>query len=180
MPLLTLDEAKTLLNITVSTYDDELPDYIAAAQECVDFLCGPSEPVTITETVSGDIEIALSTTPVLSVTSISGQYTGVRNMDTVWVNLAAGTIRANRGGAFPIQQDYYDVTYVAGRETVPLSIKQGIRIILAHQWTIRRGLSTSRPNMGGDDSSMVAGLGYAIPNRALQILAPYMLGPSVG
>lgn len=179
MAILTLAEAKAALNITGTAHDAELPDYIAAAQECVDFLCGPSETVTITETRQGCVEIALSTTPVLSVTSVVGQTWGPLILSRLWVNNSAGVIRA-KTLSFPILQDYYEVTYTAGRTTVPLSIKQGVRIILAHQWDTRRGIGSLRPGAGGDDSTMIPGLGYAIPNRALQILDRYMTGPSVG
>src|SRR5690348_1682000 len=148
MAILTLDEAKTALNITSTKYDTELPDYIAAAQECVDFLCGPTEQVTISETRHGYMEIALSTTPVLSVTSVVGQVMGSLVMSSLWVNNAAGVIRA-KTLAFPIRDDYYLVTYTAGRDTVPFSIKQGVRIILAHQWATRRGIAPQRPSMGG-------------------------------
>lgn len=180
MAILTLDEAKTALEITTTKYDVELPEYIAAAEECVNFLCGPSEPVTITETRYGSGEIALSTCPIISVESISGQAWGPSNMSQLWINNTAGTVRA-RTLSYPIRDDYYEVTYTAGRESVPLSIKQGVRIILKHQWETRRGINTRNPGMGGsDDTAMLPGLGYAIPNRALQILSPYMTGPSVG
>lgn len=179
MAILTLDEAKTALDITTTKYDTELPDYIAAAQEAVDFLCGPTEPVTITETRYGSGEIAVSTCPILTVESITGQAWGPSNLTQLWINNAAGTIRA-RTLAYPIQNDYYEITYTAGRATVPASIKQGVRIILAHQWATRRGINVRNPGQGGDDSSMVPGLGYAIPNRALQILDRYMTGPAVG
>lgn len=179
MAILTLAEAKTALNITGSGHDAELPDYIAAAQECVDFLCGPSEQIAVTETRHGCVEIALTTTPVLSVTSVVGQAWGPLTMSQLWVNNSAGVIRA-RSLAFPILEDYYLVTYTAGRASVPLSIKQGVRIILAHQWETRRGVGSLRPGAGGDDSTTIPGLGYAIPNRALQILDRYLTGPNVG
>lgn len=178
MAILTLAEAKAALNINGTGHDAELPDYIAAAQECVDFLCGPSETVTITETRPGCVEIALSTTPVIAVASVVGQAWGPLVMNRLWVNNAAGVIRA-KVLSFPILEDYYEVTYTAGRASVPLSIKQGLRIILAHQWETRRGPGV-HPGAGGDDSTMIPGLGYAIPNRALQILDRYMTGPSVG
>lgn len=179
MAILTLAEAKTALNITTTAHDAELPDYIGAAQECVDFLCGPSETVNVTETVRGCVEIPLGTTPVLAVTSVTGQAWGALLMSQLWVNKEAGVIRA-KTLSFPILEDYYEVVYTAGRASVPLAIKQGVRIILAHQWDTRRGVGSLRPGAGGDDSTMIPGLGYAIPNRALQILDRYLTGPSVG
>jgi hypothetical protein len=55
------------------------------------------------------------------------------------------------------------------------------RIILQHLWRTRQG--PARPTRGGDDYSVtepIAGFGYAIPNRALQLLEPYRLPPGVG
>jgi hypothetical protein len=36
------------------------------------------------------------------------------------------------------------------------------------------------PVRGDDDTQMIAGFGYAVPNRAVQLMAPDELGPGVG
>ena len=74
------------------------------------------------------------------------------------------------------------VTYRAGRLIVAENISGAARIILQHLW------ATQRPTRGGglpgarDDFSVtepIPGLGYAIPNRAVQLLNPDDQGPGL-
>jgi len=178
--ILSLSEAKQSLNIDVPDFDDELADYIAAAQECVDFLCGPSEATTVTETIRNNgQQLLLRTAPVLSLTSVTGQQYGAYVVGNLFLRKEAGIVGVSYGKPL-LYNDWYTVVYSAGRASTPASIKQGVKIILAHQWRTRRG-GNLRPNLAGaDDVSQVPGLGYAIPNRALQILDPYLRGPGIG
>lgn len=176
MAILTLDEAKTCLDIKTSNYDAELPDYIAAAEDYATFKCGPSEPVSITEIRHGYIEIALSTKPVLSVDSVVGQAMGALTMSSLWFNPDAGVIRA-KTLSFQIPNDYYTVTYTAGRASVPFAIKQGVRMVLADLWATRRGINTRNPGMANDVNHPIPGAGYA---QADKIFDAFMTGPAVG
>jgi hypothetical protein len=179
MALLTLDEAKTELGITVATYDLDLEDLILAVTECVDFLCGPSEEVAVTEVLHGCGALVLSTTPVVAVTSITGQYRGIVDVSSIFVLPTPGVVRT-KTNYLPLFDDWYTVVYTAGRDLIPYAIKRGAKVILKHQWETRRGSGSTRPGSGGNDTTMVSGLSYAIPNRALQMMDRYLLGPSVG
>ena len=54
-------------------------------------------------------------------------------------------------------------------------------IIAEHLWKTQLG---NQPTTGvypaEDELNVSAGFGYAIPNRALELLRPYMLAPAVG
>lgn len=176
MTLQTLAEAKVTLGITGPTFDTELPDYVAAAEEAVVFYCGPVSTTIVTEVVRGCGALALNTTPVLSLVSVVGDRFGTMTTSGLRVNPKTGVVRA-LAYRLPIREDYYTVVYNAGRTDVPLSLKNAARIILKHQWGSRRGAGTR--TRGDDDTTEVPELGYAVPNRAIELMKPYMLGPSV-
>jgi hypothetical protein len=57
------------------------------------------------------------------------------------------------------------------------------RIILQHLWRTQRAGRRGGVAGGGDDYAVtepIPGIGYAVPNRALELLAPDRLAPEVG
>lgn len=179
MALLTLAEAKESLDLAaVTTYDVELQDYIDGAEEAVLFICGAATSTAVTDVIQAAGAIALNKTPVLTVTSVTGDCWGARTVGDLHVNLDTGVIRA-KGNLLPLAEDTYTVVYTTGRATAPAAMKQAAKVILKHQWSTQRGPSSKRTPTS-DDSSYVPGLGYAVPNVALQMLAPFDRGPAVG
>ena len=86
----------------------------------------------------------------------------------------AGTIRRRLG--WPFYGPYFtwlpvmNVTYVAGWGTaVPAALNLFARIVVQHLWDTQHGPS-QRPSMGGQEMVQPAGFGYAIPNRAAELL----------
>jgi hypothetical protein len=62
---------------------------------------------------------------------------------------------------------------VAGWGTeVPAPFGEAGRIILEHLWQTQRGPS-ARPTLGGEETVALPGFGFAIPNRAAELLSPY-------
>lgn len=177
MALLSLAEAKAALNITTSTHDAELEDYIDGAIAAVEFICGGVTSVATTEVVRACGAIPLGTTPVISLTSVTGDMVGARDITELRVNTSSGVVRA-KANYLPIAEDTYTVVYASGRASAPAAMKQAAKIILKHQWSTQRGPAARRPT--SDEGSFVPGLGYAVPNAALQMLAPYDRGPAVG
>src|SRR6266496_4414841 len=75
--LLSLADAKIHLQITGTTFDDELREYLEAATEVVEGYIGPVVRRTYTSRVSGGRDVLiLPHTQVLSVTSITSVLTG--------------------------------------------------------------------------------------------------------
>lgn len=56
-------------------------------------------------------------------------------------------------------------------DTSPAPVKVATLILLDHLWETQRGPATSPLS---DEMVTVASAGYAIPNRVLELLAPYM------
>jgi hypothetical protein len=82
------------------------------------------------------------------------------------VHLDTGVITRLNGWPF---WGPYNVTYKAGRAVVQSSLRTAGMLIVQHLWDTRRGQS-SNPRYGGDDTVILPGWGYAIPNRAAELL----------
>jgi hypothetical protein len=179
--LLSLADAKRHLNLTSATDDDEVRAWIGATTEAVEWFVGPVVPRTVVEdhTATSPGVLALRQVPVLELTSVAGILTGATGyeVDTLSLDGASGIVRRLDGAtlAGPLR-----VTYEAGRRIVPPVITAAARIILQHLWRTQQG--PGRPQLGVGDFDVtepIPGLGYAIPNRAMQLLSPYQLPPGV-
>jgi hypothetical protein len=140
---------------------------------------------TVTETYrlqpSGVTELALRTTPVLSLT-------GVITVDGTTVYDPAdfdvddlGILTRLDGGRLTGR---LRITTVVGRAVIGANIRDGGLLILQHLWRTKMGGSRAAGSIGsGEDYAVtepVPGFGYAVPNRALQLLEPDRLPPGVG
>jgi len=179
--VLSLQDAKVATNIplTVTTYDDELAVMVASIESTIDKLIGgPVITRTIVETTQpeyGRYNIVLRQRPVLSITSVFDNYTQT-NMpmpDGYDIDPNSGVVARNLKLPF-LLLGTCDVTYTAGLGTsVPPAIALAARIILQHLWQTQRG-PVFNPSMGGDETVRTLA-GFAVPNRALEVLSPYLL-----
>ncbi len=141
---------------------------------------------TITEThdlpAHGVPTVALRRTPVLSLTSLTAVHSGGTSYlpADLDVDGSTGVVRRLDGGRL---HGVLRVVYVAGRTVVPANLSSAARIILQHLWRTQYGASRGLSQVGGGDDYLVTepvpGFGYAIPNRALQLLEPDRLPPGV-
>lgn len=182
MALLTLAEAKDQLDITTTSSDAELQRYIDALTAPIERFVGPVENRTVSEVIEGKTHVlCLSSTPVVSITSITPALTGGETIAPadVFLDGAKGIVRRLDGGAFC--GGLWTVTYTAGRGTVPATIRLAAAILLQHLWRTQYGAARGSAG-GGDDFDVnepIVGFGYAIPNRVLQLLEPYRVPPGV-
>ncbi|MGW6418843.1 head-tail connector protein [Streptomyces sp. NPDC055055] len=182
MPLVTLAEAKDQLDIETTDHDTELQRYIDALTAPIERYVGPVENREVVEVMEGrSSTLCLSILPAVSLVSIqpvlsSGQAIAV---DSVHLDATTGIVRRLNGGTFC--GGLWTVTYTAGRGTVPGTIKLAALILLQHLWRTQYG--AARGSVGGGDdfdvNEPIAGWGYAIPNRVLQLLEPYKTSPGV-
>jgi hypothetical protein len=182
--LLTLEEAKQQLDIETTAHDVELQAYVDALTATIEQHVGPVENRQVTETVRGHGRtMVLTQAPVVSLTSFTPLQAGGWQLavaDLVLDN-ERGVIRRWDRGLF--YGGPWSVVYTAGRGSVPPTINLAARILLQHLWRTQYGASRGVAGIGGgDDFSVtepVAGWGYAIPNRALQLLEPFKAPPGV-
>jgi hypothetical protein len=162
----SLSAVKAHLNMTSTANDDELGLMLEAANDVVRSLVGSFGVDDVTETVAvhGGTAI-LSHRPVVGDVQLDGAVTGYL------VNRAAGLLHD-----LPPSLRSMTVAYTAGREGVPAAVTLATAIITGHLWETQRGTSPSalalqRPDM---DVPFAGGIGYAIPNRAKELLEPFI------
>ncbi len=156
-----------------TTDDEELREYIEAATNAVEDIRGE---VVVRRTIVEDIACPLGTRailldrqPVISLTSIASV-----DMYTIW---AVVDLHVSRHGIVsvlsgPALWGLVRFTYVAGHAVIPANYALAAKIIIQHLWATqqRPSLGPRNPFGGGDEDAAPTGLGYAIPNRALQLL----------
>lgn len=182
--IVSLRDAKTHLNLPLNstTHDEELRGFIAAATEAVEFFIGPVVVRSYSEVIEGPRRVlTLSKTPVVSVTSIVAVLTAGTGYQVSDVDADAdtGVVRLLSGGSFT--GGPWRVTWKAGRAILPGNVRLASLIIIQHLWRTQRGSQLATRARDPDDySEPIPGLGFSVPNRALELLARYRLAPEVG
>lgn len=181
--ILSLADAKAQVNITSSTDDDEIRFWNNATTFAVEYFTGPVTVRQITEDhdVGVTDRLSLRQVPVLASPELTAILDGGTSYEAASLDVdgATGIVRRKDGGLMcgPLR-----ATYPAGRRIVAENISGAARVIFQHFWR------TQRPGRGGglagssDDFSVtepIPGLGYAIPNRAMQMLSPDELPPGM-
>lgn len=145
--------------IVKRTFVDELylPEYFSAG--------GLSPGMTLDSPSSGRSRIALNHSPVISLTSIA-RVDGAMTWDVSNMRLDPdGIVEVLYG---PSLGGHITVTYVAGYRVIPAEFSLATQFIVEHLWQTRRGAKGSvQPGLG---TTSVPGLGYAVPNAAIELL----------
>ncbi|WP_255951547.1 hypothetical protein [Streptomyces odontomachi] len=180
--ILSLADAKAHLNITASRDNDEIKFWLGASTRAVEYFVGPVtvRPVTEVHPVREARALVLLQVPAIELTAVNAVQVGGTGYDIQALTLDGSTGLVARADGGPLRGPLR-IAYTAGRTTVPENITAAARVILQHLWRTqlagRGGLAG-----GGDDFSVtepIPGLGYAIPNRAVQLLEPDRLPPGV-
>jgi hypothetical protein len=179
--VLPLQDAKDQLNISqaTTTYDAEIGLYVATIETSLESMTGgPLVNRTITERSvlqSWRRILKVRQRPLVSVTSITS-VTGMAVDISAGLDISPGgrTARTITGypyfAPFASDSSVVTVVYVAGWGTsVPPAFNLAARIILQHLWETQHGPST-RPSMAGADLATLPGFGFAVPNRAVELL----------
>lgn len=180
--VLSLQDAKDHLNIpqTTTTYDSEIQSKIATIQANLEKMTGG--PI-ITRAVTERVEVgnyyrtlAVRQRPLVGVTSIVDIASGATvPIGDIELDTNAGIIRRKLEFPFWARGPYFTVVYTAGwGVSVPASFNEAARIILEHLWQTQHGPSL-RPSIGGEEEVTLPGFGFAIPNRAAELLAPFSI-----
>jgi hypothetical protein len=173
---LSITAAKRSLNVTRNDSDDELLDTIRAAEAVLAHRVGPLAPTTYTERLAGNSDVlALTFTPVLSLTSVTPRYSTALTVADLDVDAESGLITYPAGTVFGTRQ--YDVVYVAGRAEgeCPADLLQASIELTRHMWQTQRGPGAVRPGAGVAEqpANTLAGAQYLLPFRVEQIIAPH-------
>jgi hypothetical protein len=178
--VLPLQDAKDALNIpqTTTSSDSEIQSFIATIESNLERATGgPLVNRTVTERsemMHGQTVIPVRQRPLVSVTSIASASGGLIDISGgLDLDVSAGLIRRKLGlpfyGPFFTWLPVCYPTYVAGWGTsVPAAFGSFARIVLQHLWDTQRG-PAALP-MGGGEMVTPPGFGFAIPNRAAELL----------
>jgi len=150
--LVSLQDAKDHLQITSTTFDEELRRMIAGASNVIETLAGPIAVQTFTDVVCGNATILLTRQPVVSITSITGQLASSPTIlvSDLLINPSGVVSRASRAGFYNLP---YTVVYKAGfSAALPQRFVEATLVQLAHMWETQRGGSVTIPGVGGDES----------------------------
>jgi hypothetical protein len=185
--LVSLADAKARLNIDATDYsnDEELRGVVEAATLVVE---RHLRQVVARRTVAEQVTVSrltgvggywtgvadLSYTPVLSVTSVVS-VDGLTTWPAINLTLLGSQLWAATGLGLSGE---LVVTYVAGYAVVPANYTQAALEIIAHLWSTQRLSSLGPRPFGGfgqaneQDLPGLAAMGFAIPNRAVELLGP--------
>ncbi|MFF8034920.1 hypothetical protein [Streptomyces sp. NPDC016626] len=183
LAILSLKDAKQHLNLSLTdtSQDSEVMFWNNATTTAIEFFTGPVVVRTVTEDHSvGTVgALVLRRPPVLAVTAVEPLRGGGPSYDVngLTVDGATGIVTLTAGGLLrgPLR-----MTYRAGRPVIAENISGAARIILQHLWRTQRPTRSGGLPGASDDYSVtepIPGLGYAIPNRAVQLLNPDDQGP---
>ena len=180
--VLPLADAKAMLNIpaATTTFDTEIQQWVASIETSLEGMTGgPLVNRSITERAVLDgtyTVLQVRQRPLVSVTSIVSVASGLpidisAGLD---IDANAGTIRRKLGypfyGPFFVWLPAMTITYVAGWGTqMPAAFNDFARIVIQHLWDTKHG-PAQRPLMGGQEMVTPPGWGFAIPNRAAELL----------
>jgi hypothetical protein len=194
--LVSLATMKNQLNLNNTTASDEdLRDFIESATDAVERIRNEAvirrtfvDEIYLPEYFRGigqvansampygidtaRFRVAISHTPALSLTSVA-RVDGTMTWDVANLHLdPAGIIDVMFG---PTLVGHIAVTYVAGYRIVPESFTKAAEFIVQNLWQTRRGVKGG-PRVGGTETTMVPGIGFAIPNQAMELLGGGMPG----
>jgi hypothetical protein len=194
--IVSLAEAKEILHLSGTTDQDaRLQGFNASATGVIEYMCGPVVQQVVTETLpSRGTVVALSKPPVIALvpwTVVPAELAGTGitvasppspmlrtrlygiewPADQLYCDPRRGIVTHTSG--LPFFYCAYIWQYKAGRAVIPNGIYEASRIILEHLYQVTRGGTSAQDVAAGESVTTLPGFGFAVPNRALQLLSPY-------
>jgi len=178
--LVSLQDIKDQTNITNDVSDEELRSYLESATGVIERHLGQAvvKRTYVEEHQIGRGALVLNWTPVVAVTSLA-LVDGTHSWNVNELHTTPAGVVTTPNGVDPY--GHVTVTYTAGMAIVPEEYGLAARIIVQHLWETQRG-SVGGPRAGGlgdtlmSNSGGYSGKGYAIPNRALELLGGGLSG----
>lgn len=167
------NEMKLHLNITSTSEDAELEDFMMAATEMIEGKVGICVPRQVTDRVEeGRHRLLLENKPVLSVASVTSVWPGGPSWpgDQLDWDESAGIV--NLLSMFPFYWGPWDVVYTPGRQQLPENIIYAGKEQLRHMWTTQRGSMPPALLQGEEEFTATTGFTFTIPRRVLEALEP--------
>lgn len=201
--ILTTAEARSAINVSVSTLDTELALHVSGISQRIDALCGPvvARTVTTERHDGGKSFVILRYTPVLSITSVTEYVDGVASTLTAETltsrvtnnylldtadKFSARIYRRESGAdsTFSSGRLNIAVTYSAGRVADTASVTEIFKLaataILRRTWKREQSAWAQRPGVFmEEDTTGADGFYRAVDPLVREFLAAELLPPTV-
>lgn len=181
-----------------TSQDDELRGFILAATPIVRDIVGPILPEAHTQFFSGGVRtIVPDFLPLISIQSVTEYYGlsafllteqqlgGQMNAFAFTVDYQTGEVtRRTFGGQaamFAIGDKNIKMLYTAGRTDIPYNVRLGALELIRHNWQLTQqgGRGRMRHSMAGGGDEMTVPIGFAVPDRVVELLAPHRRPPGI-
>lgn len=201
LDVLTLEEAKTALNLKLDTYthDAEVAMWVTAVSRRLDDICGPIVTRTVTEEIhsGGGSALWLYKTPVASITTLTEYSSTTGTVLTAETNTTkpdagylldpeAGRVYRRAGGGastFTAGDRNIVVTYVAGRfagtASVDPKFKAAAGAVLRRLWSREQGAWARGADPFLETGAGTVGFFKAVDPMVREFLADEVLPPVV-
>lgn len=198
--IVDLQSVKAHLNMipTDTSQDAELLGFILAATPIIRDIIGPILPESHVQFFDGGVEtISLPWQPVISIQSIY-EYYGLSsfllteqqlgqqmNAFAFTVDYVTGQVtRRTFGGQaakFAIGDKNVKATWTAGRSDIPYNVRLGALELIRHNWqmTQQGGRGRMRSSVAGGGDEMTIPIGFAVPDRVVEMLGPHRRPPGI-
>lgn len=187
VPPVTLDQLKAHLQMTAGAGadDDELTMHLEGATDVCEGEIGAILTRSYTERITGTGGVLIASyRPLVEVTSVADVDGTTYDPADLDVD-RSGVIRRLSG---TFARGRYDLEYVSGSAEdaadVPSAVKIAVMIVAGHMWETQRGRQARQGFIPGEgvtpvDQGALILSGFSLPRRALELLKPYRLAPSV-
>ncbi|WP_435285912.1 hypothetical protein [Streptomyces bacillaris] len=180
MALLTVADAKAQFDILSAESDSQLQEYIDALTAVIERHVGPVEQREFTQTIQGRGQtMCLSHIPAVALVKVTPALPAGDDLDLsgLFLDTSKGIVHRQSG---TFAGTHWSVTYTAGRDEIPPTIRLAALLLLQHLWRTKNGPARGRGTSDDFDvTEQLAGYSYAVPNRVLHLLEPYKLPPGV-
>jgi hypothetical protein len=192
LDVITLTEAKRVLNPRTTAKDEQIEFAITAASRLLDNLCGPVVQRTITEELhqSPSGALFLRHTPVVSITTVKEWSSGTETeLDAETAAIAGDYLYDSRLGTITRRSSWYDtswsssyvtVTYVVGRYASTAAVdrlfKWAAQEIVAANFKTQQGAGSQTY---GDNYDPFNGLPPGLPRGVNEFIASERRAPAI-
>ena len=195
--IIALSEAREILKVPEgdTSRDNDIRGYSTAITEWVESVVGVVVTRQVTEVVRAqgrvltlgnppvrtDLGTTLVTTNRRDGSTTNGlvgitpllTYGFMYDISDLLVDGPTGIVRHVAGLPFFYSGDpfaQFQAVYWGGRKVIPWGITEGCKIALKHLYAVERGAAPSRAVGYGESETTAIGYGYAIPNRAVELV----------
>jgi len=167
----TLAEFKTHLNRGDVTDDTELTFFLTAASLWTEYaIGGPLSVASFTEIhwVDGYCDIVPRKRPISAITSITPDQGTVISSSAYFADAGTQSIHFR----YSVSPNWYTLVYTAGLASIPERVKLAGLEVGRHLWEIQNG---SAGRGFRSDDLVPTPMGFAVPRRAMELLAPDLI-----